>query len=875
MWRRVFGTPRGGPQRSGRGPRATRLLVEALEGRLVPTTWFVATQGNDANPGTSPAQPLASIQAAVNQAASGDQILVAQGAYGYNAAADQLSASLRINPAVVMVFDKSVQIYGGFNSAFTVADPLLYHTVIEGGNATRGVYVLSDQHDIDFLMSGFTVEDGLGQSETHLDPATAGFDAIDGNGGGMWINDAARNGAGSFILQDMVFYKNTARSTSLATVSFSDGGSFGGGLAVRSVGNLALHRVTFSDNTAQNGTAAGGKFLRPAAGAGFDVDNKSLPGGGQVTGDNLIFVNNTATGPANTAGGAMAIDSANVTLQQVTAFNNQARNGQGGAFFLETSRITSSSNFSLTDASLRSNSTGQLSTGVGGALSALINTNVTLNRVQVLGNSAANGGGISLGGPTANITNSVFADNACSAPSTTDTSETTSGVLVSGGSANFTFTTFAQNTSSGTAVPAILLAGSIFSQPKVTATLTDCVIANHTNTSGVAAVAVGASNTLTYNHVLSANNTLLDNAGAPAGSSGTSSGGAFNGEATVTTAADAQFVAPGAPDYDYSIRSSSPAVGQGVAVAGVTIDIDQQPRGNPPDLGAYQHPPLPTARTTVATYDPGSGLWQLRNSNSTGFANLGMFTFGLGGNNSFPVVGRWNGTAVGIGEVEVIDSAIAGQGKVLTWKLRNSLTPGTPDVASFAYGAQGDIPVVGDWDGSGTTTVGIYQSNPEFGNPAGTWKLRNSTSAGAPDFNTGPGPTGFAFGGLPGDLPVTGSWNGSGATTVGVVERYLSPVLTWKLRAENSAGGPDAGSFAFGPSALGSFAVPGVGQVYGAADFAPVTGDWAGGGKTAVGLFSPTGEFLLRNTAQPGAPDATFAFGQGQERPLAADFAGV
>jgi hypothetical protein len=553
------------------------------------------------------------------------------------------------------------------------------------------------------------------------------------------------------------------------------------------------------------------------------------------------------------------LSSANVTLQQVTAFNNQAPGGNGGAFDIEGAK------FSLTDASLRSNSAG-----TGGALGAL-NTNVTFNRVQVLGNSAVTGGGISLdnngvtGTPyAANITNSVFADNVSSLNSASDSS---SGALIQGINANFTFTTFAQNTSSGTAVPAISLSDEGGS-PSATVTLTDCVIANQTNTSGVAAVEVQAGNTLTYKHVLSANNTLLDNSAA-------SSGGTFNGESTVNTAADAQFVAPGAPDYDYAIRSSSPAVGQGVTVSGVTIDIDQQTRGSPPDLGAYQHPPRPTARTTVATYDPGSGLWQLRNSNSTGFANLGMFLYGLGGNNSFPVVGRWNGTSLGIGEAEVVDSSIAGQGKVLIWKLRNSLTSGVPDFPLFAYGAQGDIPVVGDWDGNGTTTVGIYQSNPEFGNPAGTWKLRNSTSAGAPDFNTGPGPTGFAFGGLPGDLPVTGAWNGGGATTVGVVERYLSPVLTWKLRNENSAGGPDAGSFAFGPSALGSFAVPGVGPVYGAADFAPVTGDWTGGGKTAVGLFSPAGEFLLRNTAQPGAPDATSTFGEGQSRPLAADFAGV
>src|SRR5262249_18456546 len=154
-------------------------------------------------------------------------------------------------------------------------------------------------------------------------------------------------------------------------------------------------------------------------------------------------------------------------------------------------------------------------------------------------------------------------------------------VVILSGNGNFTFTTFAQNTSSGAAVPAILLAGAITIPAQETVTLTDCIIADQTNTSGVPAVAVAARHTLTYNHVLSANNTLLDNAGAPAGMNGTSSGGTINGENTVTTVADAQFVAPGAPDYDYSIQSSSPAVGQGVAVSGVTIDIDQQPRGNP------------------------------------------------------------------------------------------------------------------------------------------------------------------------------------------------------------------------------------------------------------------------------------------------------
>jgi len=40
---------------------------------------------------------------------------------------------------------------------------------------------------------------------------------------------------------------------------------------------------------------------------------------------------------------------------------------------------------------------------------------------------------------------------------------------------------------------------------------------------------------------------------------------------------------------------------------------------------------------------------------------------------------------------------------VLVWSLRNSNTPGAPDITPFAYGGVGAIPVVGDWDGDGIT----------------------------------------------------------------------------------------------------------------------------------------------------------------------------
>src|SRR5438105_4375602 len=88
VWRTLLKRLQQTPQRTSPRPRRPRLAVEALEDRLVPTAWFVSNQGNDANPGTAPTAPLATIQVAVNRAVNGDRIHVAQGAYGYNSAAD-------------------------------------------------------------------------------------------------------------------------------------------------------------------------------------------------------------------------------------------------------------------------------------------------------------------------------------------------------------------------------------------------------------------------------------------------------------------------------------------------------------------------------------------------------------------------------------------------------------------------------------------------------------------------------------------------------------------------------------------------------------------------------------------------------------------
>jgi hypothetical protein len=93
-------------------------------------------------------------------------------------------------------------------------------------------------------------------------------------------------------------------------------------------------------------------------------------------------------------------------------------------------------------------------------------------------------------------------------------------------------------------------------------------------------------------------------------------------------------------------------------------------------------------------------------------------------------------------------------------------------------GRQLDRPVVGDWDGNGTTTPGFVRGN--------TWYLRNSNSSGV-------GTTVFGYG-APTDRVVTGDWDGNGTTTPGVVRG-----LTWYERNSNTSG-PGTTVFTYGPS---------------------------------------------------------------------------
>lgn len=234
--------------------------------------------------------------------------------------------------------------------------------------------------------------------------------------------------------------------------------------------------------------------------------------------------------------------------------------------------------------------------------------------------------------------------------------------------------------------------------------------------------------------------------------------------------------------------------------------------------------------TEITTPPPPSGgsnpFWYLRNNNSGG---AGDIVFQYGQNGDIPVVGDWNGD--GRDTPGVFRSATA------TWYLRNSNSGGAGNL-EFVYGVPGDIPVVGDWNGDGIDTIGVFRNDTR------TWYLRNSNSGGS-------GNVVFEYG-RPGYTPIVGDWNGDGKDTIGVFQRETR---TWYLRNSNSGGTAD------------------MEFQYGETQDIPVAGDWNRDGKDTIGVFRSAEEkWYLRNTNAGGAADLVFPYGKSDDKPVVGDW---
>ncbi len=225
---------------------------------------------------------------------------------------------------------------------------------------------------------------------------------------------------------------------------------------------------------------------------------------------------------------------------------------------------------------------------------------------------------------------------------------------------------------------------------------------------------------------------------------------------------------------------------------------------------------------TVGGYNPADARFFFRNLHLAGAADRSLL-FGPAGDGIVPLAGDWNRD---------------GQTTIGTWnpatgqfRLKNTLTQGPANVTFILAARRGATPLAGDWNRDGRDSVGWYDP------AASKFELRNALSSGKSDVSFRYGPPGGGW------LPVTGDWDGDGRDTVGL---YDPATATFHLK-NTFKGSKDDIRFAFGPAGN---------------TWIPIAGDWDGDGRDGIGLFDPeTSTFRLKNVLKAGLPNHIFQFG--------------
>jgi len=271
------------------------LLISALlTSTALADTWTVDDDGK---------ADFDNIQAAINAASDGDEIIVYPGTY--TSAAGE----------VVDMLGKEIWLHSSEGAGVTI---------IDGEDARRGVLCNSGETS-NTIIEGFTITNGHNSD----------------NGGGMFNYDS------SPILTDCSFMNNTApygggmynngsnSNPTLTNCTFiGNSADYGGGMHNSSSSSPTLTDCTFTGNTANNN--GGGMYNV------FDLSNLTLT--------YCTFTNNTA----GNSGGGMFNNNNSPTLTNCTFESNSATNGGGGMFNYNNSNPT------LTDTTVCGNTPDQI-----------------------------------------------------------------------------------------------------------------------------------------------------------------------------------------------------------------------------------------------------------------------------------------------------------------------------------------------------------------------------------------------------------------------------------------------------------------------------------------------------------------------------------
>jgi hypothetical protein len=177
-----------------------------------------------------------------------------------------------------------------------------------------------------------------------------------------------------------------------------------------------------------------------------------------------------------------------------------------------------------------------------------------------------------------------------------------------------------------------------------------------------------------------------------------------------------------------------------------------------------------------------------------------------------------------------------------------------PDGCSVVFGATGDLPIAGNWNGTGKSDIGFFRPSNN------RWYLdKNGNGV----WNTCATDTCLAPFGTTGDIPVSGDWFGLDFTAIGV---FRPSDGRWYLDNGNGKLESCLKDKCYGP--------------FGQTGDKPVVGDWRGIGRSLIGVFRPsTHQFLLDWNAN-GKLDACTVdkcvnFGTNTDLPVAGDWLGL
>lgn len=254
-------------------------------------------------------------------------------------------------------------------------------------------------------------------------------------------------------------------------------------------------------------------------------------------------------------------------------------------------------------------------------------------------------------------------------------------------------------------------------------------------------------------------------------------------------------------------------------------------------------PAIVSARTKhIGFYNRSNATFYLRNSNTSGYADI---TVTHGDGNTYPVVGDWDGD--GIDTVGLYNQATG------VFLLYDSNAQNAPVTRAFVFGNPGDKPMSGRWvDGTPNDPVG----KPHDG--VGVRRDSNGLIYLISAFPNGAVYADYTIVlGNPGWPGFAGRWYGSPFDTSGV---YNPSIGRWYFTAASCNGIPP------GPNVFcNQFSTSD--QYFGSPGGIPFAGDWVGTGVTGIGLYNPTtANFSLLNfvaTNQfnpPPGPGANYSF---------------